>query len=55
MQALTQRLNGPGGAPGVLMGNEADARKIITTLERTNTLLARLDGSGQAGRSPGVW
>ena len=44
VQALTQRLNGPGGALGVLMGNEADARKIITTLERTNTLLARLDG-----------
>ena len=44
VQALAQRLNGPGGALGVLMGNEADARKIITTLERTNTLLARLDG-----------
>ncbi|MBJ2166196.1 MCE family protein [Acidovorax sp. IB03] len=44
VQALTQQLNGPGGALGVLMGNEADARKIITTLERTNTLLARLDG-----------
>ena len=44
VRALTQRLNGPGGALGVLMGNEADARKIITTLERTNTLLARLDG-----------
>ncbi|WP_084601534.1 MlaD family protein [Acidovorax temperans] len=47
VQALTQRLNGPGGALGVLMGNEADARKIITTLERTNTLLARLDGLAQ--------
>lgn len=44
VQALTQRLNGPGGALGVLMGNEADTRKIIATLERTNTLLARLDG-----------
>ena len=44
VQALTQQLNGPGGALGVLMGNEADGRKIITTLERTNTLLARLDG-----------
>ena len=44
VQALTQRLNGPGGALGVLMGNEADARKIITTLERTNTLLARING-----------
>ena len=44
VQELAARLNGPGGALGVLMGNEADARKIITTLERTNTLLARLDG-----------
>ncbi|BEU97240.1 MCE family protein [Acidovorax sp. DW039] len=44
VQALTQKLNGPGGALGVLMGNEADARKVLTTLERTNALLARLDG-----------
>ena len=41
---LTERLNGPGGALGVLMGNEADARKIVVTLDRTNALLARLDG-----------
>jgi phospholipid/cholesterol/gamma-HCH transport system substrate-binding protein len=41
---LTERLNGPGGALGVLMGNEADARKIVATLDRTNALLARLDG-----------
>ena len=26
------------------MGNEADARKIVVTLDRTNALLARLDG-----------
>ena len=44
VQALTERLNGPGGVLGVLMGNEADARKIVSTLERTNALLARLDG-----------
>ena len=44
VKTLTDRLNGPGGALGVLMGNEADAKKIIATLERTNTLLARLDG-----------
>jgi len=44
VRALTERLNGPGGALGVLMGNEADARKIVATLERTNALLARLDG-----------
>lgn len=44
VQALTQRLNGPSGALGVVMGNEADAKKVLATLERTNTLLARLDG-----------
>ncbi len=40
----TARLNGPQGALGVLFGNEADARKVVATLERTNALLARLDG-----------
>ena len=44
VQELAARLNGPGGALGVLMGNEADAKKIVATLDRTNTLLARLDG-----------
>jgi phospholipid/cholesterol/gamma-HCH transport system substrate-binding protein len=44
VQSLTQKAQGPGGALGVLMGNEADARKVIATLERTNALLARLDG-----------
>ncbi len=43
-QALTERLQGPGGALGLLMGNERDARKVLATLERTNALLARLDG-----------
>jgi phospholipid/cholesterol/gamma-HCH transport system substrate-binding protein len=40
----TARLNGPQGALGVLFGNEADAKKVVATLERTNALLARLDG-----------
>ncbi len=43
-QVLTERLRGPGGALGLLMGNERDARKVLATLERTNALLARLDG-----------
>ncbi|SFU46856.1 phospholipid/cholesterol/gamma-HCH transport system substrate-binding protein [Paenacidovorax caeni] len=43
-QALTERLQGPGGALGLLMGNERDARKVLATLERTNALLVRLDG-----------
>lgn len=44
VRALTERLNGPGGMLGVLMGNETDAKKMVSTLERTNALLARLDG-----------
>ena len=44
MQAATEALNGPRGALGVLMGNEAEAKKLLTTLDRTNALLARLDG-----------
>lgn len=44
IQTLTAKLNGPSGALGVLLGNEQDAKKILTTLDRTNALLARLDG-----------
>lgn len=44
LQTLTGRLNGPGGALTVLLGSEAEARKFSATLERTNSLLARLDG-----------
>jgi phospholipid/cholesterol/gamma-HCH transport system substrate-binding protein len=40
----TAKLNAPQGALGVLFGNEADAKKVVATLERTNALLARLDG-----------
>ena len=44
VQAVTDKLKGPQGALGVLFGNEADARKLVATLERTNALLARVDG-----------
>lgn len=44
LQATTERLNGPGGAMSVLLGGEAQAQKILQTLDRTNQLLARLDG-----------
>lgn len=44
LQTLTGKLNGPGGALGVLFGNEQDAKKIATTLDRANALLAKLDG-----------
>lgn len=43
LQTLTGRLNGPGGALTVLLGSEAEAKKIAVTLDRTNALLARLD------------
>lgn len=44
VQTATEKLNGPGGGLGLLFGNDADARKIITTLDRTNALLTKLDG-----------
>lgn len=49
VKALTERLNGPKGALGALFGNEADAQKLLTALDRSNALLARLDGL--AGRA----
>ena len=44
LQTLTGRLNGPGGALTVLLGSETEAKKIAVTLDRTNSLLAKLDG-----------
>lgn len=43
MQALTGRMNGPQGLLGTLTGNEADAKKLVQTIERANALLARAD------------
>ncbi|MDI1238324.1 MAG: mammalian cell entry protein [Polaromonas sp.] len=43
VQKLTDRLNGPSGALGVLLGNDAEAKKLIATLDRTNALLTKLD------------
>jgi phospholipid/cholesterol/gamma-HCH transport system substrate-binding protein len=43
VQAVTAKLNGPRGALGVLMGNEADARKLVAAVDRANALLARFD------------
>ena len=43
LQTLTATLNGPGGALTVLLGGEAEAKKIITTLDRTNALLLKID------------
>jgi len=44
IEATTAKLKGPQGALGVLFGNEQDARKLLAALERTNALLARVDG-----------
>jgi phospholipid/cholesterol/gamma-HCH transport system substrate-binding protein len=44
VQVLTERLKNPGGVLQVLMGSEADAKKLVVTLDRTNALLARIDG-----------
>jgi len=43
VQGFTEKLKGPGGAMGALVGSDADAKKLITALDRANTLLARLD------------
>jgi phospholipid/cholesterol/gamma-HCH transport system substrate-binding protein len=44
LQSATEKISGPRGALGVLFGNEADAQKLVVTIDRTNALLARLDG-----------
>ena len=43
LKTTTDRLNGPGGALGLLLGKPDDAAKLMQTLERTNALLARVD------------
>jgi phospholipid/cholesterol/gamma-HCH transport system substrate-binding protein len=43
VQALTERLNGPGGALGVLLGNDADRKRLLAAIDRANALLARFD------------
>ncbi|MES2360998.1 MAG: MlaD family protein [Pseudomonadota bacterium] len=44
LQVLSTRLNGTGGALTVLLGGEAEAKKLLLTLDRSNALLAKLDG-----------
>ncbi len=41
---LNEKLNGPGGAMTVLLGSEVEAKKVVLALDRSNALLARLDG-----------
>ncbi len=40
LQLATDKIKGPHGALGLLLGNEADARKLSTALDNTNALLA---------------
>lgn len=49
VQKLTERLNGPGGAAGVLLGGDAQARQLNQTLQKASSLLTQLDG--MAGRA----
>ncbi len=44
LRTLSTKLNGPGGALGVALGGDEEAKKISVTLDRANQLLARLDG-----------
>ncbi len=44
VQSLTDKLKGPGGALGVLFGSDTERQKVLALLDRTNALLARLDG-----------
>ena len=44
LQTLTTRINGTGGALTALLGSEAEAKKLLATLDRTNGLLTKLDG-----------
>lgn len=43
VQRVTEQLKGPQGALGVLLGNEADAKKLLLAIDRANALLARSD------------
>ena len=43
LQAATEALKGPQGALGLVFGNEMDAKKVVTTVERANALLSRVD------------
>jgi phospholipid/cholesterol/gamma-HCH transport system substrate-binding protein len=43
VQSVTDKLKGPQGALGVLLGNEGDAKKLLATIDSVNGLLARAD------------
>jgi phospholipid/cholesterol/gamma-HCH transport system substrate-binding protein len=44
VQGFTDKLKGPNGAMGALFGGDAEAKRLLAALDRTNSLLTRLDG-----------
>lgn len=47
VQTTTARVNGPQGALGVLVGNEADARKLLVAVDRTQQVMVSADRLAQ--------
>lgn len=43
IQSLSDKMQGPNGVLGAVMGNEADARRVGKVLERADQVLARMD------------
>jgi phospholipid/cholesterol/gamma-HCH transport system substrate-binding protein len=43
VQRMSERINGPGGGLGVLLGGDEQARRFRATLARTDALIARVD------------
>lgn len=44
IKTLTEKLNGKGGALGAILGDEKHTEKLLTALDRTNSLLTKVDG-----------
>jgi phospholipid/cholesterol/gamma-HCH transport system substrate-binding protein len=44
LRTMTERVSGPHGALGAVLGNEDDAKKVIAAIDRANALLVSLGG-----------
>ena len=44
LRTMTERVGGPHGALGAVLGNEDDAKKVIAAIDRANALLVSLGG-----------
>jgi phospholipid/cholesterol/gamma-HCH transport system substrate-binding protein len=49
LQGFTQRLQGRQGALHAIFGNEQDARKLVTAVERANAAMAQVQGFAASG------